>query len=107
MGQWAITTLLAFYFLKEAGAVGFAASLAIGYALNYLLLMPFFIRWKLAPAYLFYNWQVWGVWVALLGLLYLPYAYFDQLLVRGVGALLLLLILCFSIYQLYRSCLKR
>lgn len=107
MGQWAMTTLAAFYFLKDAGAVGFAAALAIGYALNYLLLMPFFIRWKLAPAYLFYNWQVWGVWMALLGLLYLPYAYFDQLLVRGLGALLLLLILCFSIYQLYRSCLKR
>jgi O-antigen/teichoic acid export membrane protein len=107
MGQWALSTLTAFYFLQAQGAVGFAAALAIGYALNYVLLMPFFIRWKLAPAYLFYSWPVWGIWTALLGLLFLPNAYFDRLPLRFGGALILLLILCFSIYQLYRQCLKR
>lgn len=106
MGQWAITTLIAFHFLRAQGAFGFALAFAIGYALNYLLFTPLFIRWKIAPAYLFYNRYVASIWLSLLGFLALHRLYFEQPLLRISISLLLLVILSTSVYKLYRSCLK-
>jgi O-antigen/teichoic acid export membrane protein len=106
MGQWALTTLIAFHFLRDQGATGFAFSFAIGYAINYLLLTPFFIRWKIAPAYVFYAFPVHAIWVSLLGFLAMHRLYFEPPLLRISISLLLLVILSASVHQLYRKCLK-
>ena len=105
MGQWAITSLLIFSYLKQYGALGLAASNMISYLLNYVIFLPFFIHKKIAPAIIFYNYWNYLSWILILILAGCCLYFHDVLLIRLALALPLIAILYYSIIKLYKKCL--
>ncbi|MFN3528739.1 MAG: oligosaccharide flippase family protein [Bacteroidia bacterium] len=105
MGQWALTSIVCYFLLRGEGALSLAAAMALGYVVNYLLFIPFFIRKGLAPAYVFYNRWVWLIWLAILGMMALTYQDVAVWPIRLTGHFGLLLLLARGMYGLYYSCL--
>lgn len=70
MGQWALTAIVLFYFMKNKNAIGFAASMSISYFINLLLFIPFFVKMKISPSYIFYSKWVILIWICLITLIF-------------------------------------
>jgi len=101
MGQWAITTLLVFYFLRDLGAIGFAISFLIGYVSNYLIMLPLFIRLKMSPSKLFYNRWIFIIWTIISCQVIISLYFFENTAIRFLMQMLLLIALILSIKKLY------
>lgn len=107
MGQWAMTTFAIFYFIKGQGAFGFTLAYLIGYIINYLVMIPFFIKKKISPSYIFYNIWVFTIWVSLAMMIYINIKYFNNYIVRLIAFFLLNGVLFFSIIKLYVKIIHR
>ncbi|MDC8099700.1 oligosaccharide flippase family protein [Chryseobacterium rhizosphaerae] len=107
MGQWAVTNLIIFYFLRQYGAMGFAFSYMISYIINYIIFVPFFIYKKLSPPVIFYSkWNI-LLWLLLLGLVFINVQLYSLLLIRIIVSVLLVVSILFSIFKLYKECLQK
>ncbi len=105
MGQWALTNLVIFYFLKSYGAFGFAFSYMAAYLLNYLIFVPFFISKKIAPKIIFYSkWNL-ASWLLLFALVFICVYFYNDLLIRILTSVIILVILLFSLFKYYKECL--
>lgn len=107
MGQWAITNLLIFYFLKEYGALGFAFSYMISYLINYIVFLPYFIHQKISPSIIFYNLWNFVLWILLLILVGVNVFLYDQFIVRILISIIMVGLILVSIFKLYKLCLKK
>jgi len=107
MGQWAITNLIIFYFLKDLGAWGFAFSYMISYVINYLVFVPYFINKGISPRIIFYNKWNMILWLMIASLVAVNVYYFDVLFLRIIISVIILLIILFSIFKLYKVCLQK
>lgn len=105
MGQWAITSLLIFSYLKQYGALGLAAANMMGYFLNYVIFLPFFIHKKISPGVIFYNYWNYLSWILIFILAGCCLYFHDALLIRLAIALPLIALLFYSINKLYKKCL--
>tara|TARA_R100000306_G_C4379757_1_gene143621 strand:- start:3177 stop:4574 length:1398 start_codon:yes stop_codon:yes gene_type:complete len=103
MGQWAITTMLMFYFLKDLGALGYAIAFLIGYGINYLTMVPLFIRLRISPSKLFYNVWVLIIWSIVICQVIITLYFFENLVIRFLIQILLLTALVLSIKKLYEK----
>lgn len=103
MGQWAITNLVIFYFLKGYGAVGFAFSYMVSYILNYLIFIPFFIYKKISPPAIFYS--IWNLitWVLLLLLCISTIIFYKQMALRLVIDITIISLILMSLHQLFKQ----
>ena len=74
MGQWSLTSVIIFYYFRDEGALGLAVSIFIGYAINTLIFVPFFIKKGLAPKNIFYE-----KWVNVLGILSFLFLFLNNI----------------------------
>lgn len=107
MGQWAITNLLIFYFLKEYGALGFAFSYMASYLMNYLIFLPYFIHQKISPSIIFYNKWNFILWALILILVGCNVFMYNQLIIRVIVTIITVGFIIVSIFKLYKLCLKK
>ncbi|WP_276680568.1 oligosaccharide flippase family protein [Empedobacter brevis] len=107
MGQWAITNLLIFYFLKEYGALGFAFSYMASYLMNYLIFLPYFIHQKISPSIIFYNKWNFILWALILILVGCNVFMYNQLIIRVIVTVITVGFIIVSISKLYKQCLKK
>lgn len=102
MGQWAVTNLAIFYFLRQYGALGFAFSYMVSYVLNYIIFIPFFIYKKISPKVLFYSkWNL-VIWLGLFAMVGNVIYFSDQLFIRSLISILLCTIIIFSFKRYYK-----
>lgn len=107
MGQWAITNLIIFYFLKSYGALGFTFSYMFSYLLNYFLFMPYFIYKKISPPIIFYSKWNFSIWILLITLVTVNIEFYNFFINRILISILLILTIICSIIKLYKECLKK
>ncbi len=107
MGQWAITNLIIFYFIKDLGAWGFAFSYMISYVINYLVFVPYFIKKGISPRIIFYSKWNMILWLMIASLVAVNVYYFDVLFLRIIISVIILLIILFSTFKLYKECLQK
>lgn len=107
MGQWAITNLVIFYFLKGYGAVGFAFAYMVSYILNYLIFIPFFIYKKISPPAIFYS--IWNfiTWLLLLLLVVSIILFTDNFYLRILTGGILIGLIVFALIKFYKKCLQK
>lgn len=55
MFQWAISTILIFHLLDFPGALKLSLSIYLGYLLNTILFVPFFVKKKIANSQIYFN----------------------------------------------------
>lgn len=106
MGQWAITTYIAFGYLKHLGAVGFSISFFIGYAINYLLFLPFFIKKKIVDKRVFYNYRIFLIWTVII-LIFLNSIYNQTILYRVLIAIALVFSLFYLMHAFYKNYINK
>ncbi|WP_276390449.1 oligosaccharide flippase family protein [Eudoraea chungangensis] len=106
MGQCYMTILIAFYFLKDHGAIGLALSFLIGFVTNYILFLPFFIQKKISPSHIFYNRWVWIVWGIILTLITVNQITFIGYVYRIFITTFLVISLFLAIVFLYKKTTK-
>ncbi len=100
MGQWALSAILLFYLLKKHGAIGFAASIALSYLINLILFVPFFVKMKISPSYIFYSKNVIIIWISLFAIIFINLNFNS--LFRITFNILLTTILTKAFIKLYR-----
>ncbi|MGJ1321982.1 oligosaccharide flippase family protein [Sphingobacterium faecium] len=107
MGQWAITNLAVFYFIRSYGAFGFAFSYLISYVINYLIFVPYFIYKEISPKIVFYN--IWNliIWILCIALSFVSVYFYSFLILRMALSFVLVILILFSIFKLYKVCLKK
>ena len=107
MGLWAVTNLTVFYFLKDRGAWGFAFSYMISYIINYMVSIPYFIYNAISPRIIFYSkWNI-TTWLSLAAIIFVNVQFYDNLPIRILISVLLLLLILYSIFKLYKECLQK
>lgn len=67
-GVWALILIIAAHFLVPMGAPGLAASYALAYVGNTLLIMPLYIKKKLVPGNTLFSKETCLIWMVLSGL---------------------------------------
>lgn len=55
MGQWAITTIIIFLIFEEPNSDNLSKSLFIGYFINTIIFIPFFVHKKIISKYIYFN----------------------------------------------------
>lgn len=105
MGQWSITSILLFYFLKDYGAIGFASAVMLSYLLNLVLFVPFFVKMKISPSYIFYDKYVIFIWIILFVLIFMNIKL--QLTHRLLPSVVLIYLIYYNFKKLYiKTCEK-
>ncbi|NBL64814.1 oligosaccharide flippase family protein [Flavobacterium sp. NST-5] len=105
MGQWALTNLVVFYFLKSYGAWGFALSYMISYLINYVLFVPFFISKNIVPKIVFYSKWNFAIWILLFSLAFVCTYYYEAIIIRLFSVIAIFGLLSYSIFKYYKECL--
>lgn len=104
MGQWAVTAIGLFIFLKDYGAIGFAASISVSYFINLLLFVPFFVRMKISPPYIFYSRWVILIWFCLFALIAVNgYLIVTYRIIFSIGITVLLILFFKNLYVQYTN----
>lgn len=107
MGQWAVTNLIIFYFLKDRGAWGFAFSYMVSYVINYFIFVPYFIKKGISPRVIFYSkWNL-ILWLMIAALVALNVYFYDFLSLRIFVSVLVVVVILYSIFKLYKECLQK
>jgi O-antigen/teichoic acid export membrane protein len=102
MGQWALTSCLCFLFLKQYGSVGFAMSFCIGYIVNLMIFIPFFIYIKICPKFIFFNINVIFIWLLVIILIIIN-NYFEGYYVRALLSIITTMVLVINTIKLYKK----
>lgn len=105
MGQWSITALGLYVLFKQYGAVGFAAAISIAYIINFIVVIPFFVKLKITESYIMYNKWIFILWV-FIGLLVILNIYLNYFLRISISIILLICIYIFF-KKLYNDNFKK
>lgn len=66
MVQWSFFSILIFSIIENRDSVALGFAFCISYLFNLIFFVPFFIKLKITPRYIFYNFCVFTIWIILL-----------------------------------------
>src|SRR5690606_39116046 len=69
--QCSFFSIFIFSIMENRDSVGLGFTFCISYLFNLIFFVPFFIKMKITPRYLFYNFYVCSIWIILLILIFI------------------------------------